>query len=317
MVTIFSKNNPIAIIILPIMVLGHLLLGTYYPISNVENIAQENLWELNFHQLQPIFSKILTFVFICMNAFLINYIFNKLEFNNRFIYLPGVFYVLLLFLFPFSLYFNEYLIVHTFLGLSFYHLLQVNQNDDARNNLFLSGLFLGIATTFSPPSALFLAIVLISLFSIRPFSLREHLLPLIGFATPFLWIPIINWDWWTDLLIFIPDEEPLISNSFVLAGYILLVIFILFSIKVVLDKRTISSVIFKRISSITLFTFLSFLGLALLMSIVHETSIYFVLCTVTLSFILPYPYINMKRKWFPNIVFYLLIILNICKFFYR
>lgn len=306
-----------AIIILPIMVIGHLFLGSYYPISTVENIAQENLWELDFHLLPHVLSQILVFVFICGNAFLLNFVFNRLEFNNRYIYLPTVLYVLLLFLFPFSLYFNEYLIVHTFFILSFYHLLQINQNDDARNNLFLSGLFLGVATTFSPPVAIFLVIILLSLFSIRPFSLREHLLPLTGFVFPFLWVHFVNFDWWRDLLVFTPDNELIISNSLVLVGYITVALFILLSIKVILEERAISSVVFKRISSITLFTVIVFLGLAILMAIVHDTSIYFVLSTATLPFILPYPYIIVKkRKWFANTLFYLLLILNICKFFY-
>lgn len=316
MINLFSKNNSIAIIIIPVLVLGHLLLGSYYSTFEFENIAQENLWELNFYVLQPIISKFLAFIFICANAILLNFIFNKLEFNDRFIYLPSIFYILIIFLFPFSLYFNEYLIVHFFFILSFYQLLSINQNEDARNNVFLSGLYLGVATTFSPPSAMFLAIIWISIFSIRPFSLREHLLPFIGFATLFLWIPLVNERWWSDLFSFVTDEKLMNNNQLVFIAYLLILILTLLGMKKMLERRFQSSIIFKRISSVTLFSFTAFFALGLLMAIVHHTFSYFVFCAILLPFILPYAYINVKYKWIPNIIFYLLISLNIFKFFF-
>src|SRR5690554_5350304 len=101
-------------------------------------------------------------------------------------------YVLMVFLFPISLRFGEDLLAHFFFILSFYQLLSIRQNDDARNNTFLSGLFLGAAATFLPIFASFILIIWLGIFTIRPFVLREYILPVVGMTFPFLWVYLVN-----------------------------------------------------------------------------------------------------------------------------
>src|SRR5690554_615922 len=95
-------------------------------------------------------------------------------------------YVLMVFLFPISLRFGEDLIAHFFFILSFYQLLSIRQNDDARNNTFLSGLFLGAAATFLPIYVTFILLIWLGVFIMRPFVFREYLLPLVALVLPFL-----------------------------------------------------------------------------------------------------------------------------------
>jgi len=317
MIKYFANNQSFIVILIPVFVFLHMLLDYYFPSFNMLAIGQENLWNVDFKNFDPLLSKILAFVFICINALLLNFVFNKLEFYEKFVYLPSILYVLMVFLFPISLRFGEDLLGHFFFILSFYQLLSIRQNDDARNNTFLSGLFLGIAATFLPIYASFILIIWFGVFTIRPFVLREYILPLIAMLFPFLWVVLVdpffldaffsfdstlNFSRFGDFVIFLP--------------HIVIIILALLAHKKILERRLKSSIRYKRISAITIFTLLFSASLSLVILIFFHTYFYFTIGAAILPFILPYAYLNVKHKWVPNILFYSLIILNVIKFFY-
>lgn len=107
MIKYFANNNSLIVLFIPIFVGLHMLLDYNFPTFSFETIGQENLWNLDFNTIEPFLSKVLALVFICLNAILLNFVFNTLSFLDKFVYLPSVLYVLMVFLFPISLRFGR------------------------------------------------------------------------------------------------------------------------------------------------------------------------------------------------------------------
>jgi len=315
MIKSFANNQSYIVILIPVFVFLHMLLDHYFPTFSMLAIGQENLWNIDFGSIDPLLSKTAAFIFICINALLLNFVFNTLEFYDKFIYLPSVLYVLIVFLFPISLRFGEDLLGHFFFILSFYHLLSLRQNDDARNNTFLSGLFLGAAATFLPVYSSFIFIIWFGVFTIRPFVLREYLLPLVAMAFPFLWVILVNPFFLDEFFIFDSMLDFSRYGDFVIfLPHIAIVLLTLLANKKILERRLKSSIRYKRIMAITIFTLLFSVALSVAIFILFDSYFYFTTAVVILPFILPYAYLNVKHKWLPNILFYALIILNVVKF---
>lgn len=317
MIKYFANNQSIILVLIPVFVLLHMLMDFYFPEFNMLAVGQENLWNLDFKQINPFLSKSLAFVFICVNAILLNFVFNTLEFYDRFVYLPSIMYVLMVFLFPISLRFGEDLIAHFFFILSFYQLLSIRQNDDARNNTFLSGLFLGAAATFLPIYVTFILLIWLGVFIMRPFVFREYLLPLVALAFPFLWVFLVDQEFYYHFFLF--DSTLNFSRFgglFIVIPHIVIIILTLLANKKILERRLKSSIRYKRIISVTLFALVFSASLSILILIFTKSYFYFTIGAAILPFILPYAYLNVKHKWLPYSLFYALILLNIVKFFY-
>lgn len=317
MIKYFSDNKSFILVLIPIFVLANMLLEHYFPTFDVLAKGQENLWDIDFKQMAPFLSKALAFALLCINAILLNFIFNKIEFYNKFVYLPSILYALIVFLFPMSLHFGEDLIAHFFFILSFYQLLEIYQNEDARNRSFLSGFFLGIASTFLPVYTTYIFVIWFGLFTIRPFVLREYILPVVGLLFSYLWVVLVNPDFFQHYFSF----KSLLNysqfgNYFIFLPVAIIGILTLFAYKKMIDYRTKSSIRYKKINSITVFTFLFSIALSSAILFFFDTYFYFTVSIVVLPFILPYAYLNVKHKWLPYSLFYGLIILNIIKFLY-
>lgn len=317
MIKLFANNRSIVILLIPLFVISHLVLGYYFKPFHSVIMGQENLWLIDFKLIEPFVSMLLTTIFICANAILINYIFNRFDYFDRLNFLPSFFYILLIFLFPISFYFCEDLVAHTFFILSFLQLLRIQHNEDARNLTFLSGLFLGIATTFLPEYILLIVLIYFTLFSIRPFVFREYLLPLFGFIFPFLWVYLVHSEFVFDLLninsflAYTPAEELEIA----LASLIILTLLLL-AYKRILERRTKSSIRHKKIMNITGFIFFFSLGIIIVVFIFFQSYFYFTILLVILPLILPFTLLNDRPKWLPETLIYLLIFINIIKFLY-
>lgn len=317
MIKYFSDNKSFILILIPIFVLANMFLEYHFPTFEGLSVGQENLWNIDFNQLNLLLSKSLVFILLCVNAVLLNFVFNKIEFYNKFVYLPSILYVLIAFLFPMSLHFGEDLIGHFFFIISFYQLLEIYQNRDARNHAFLSGLFLGMAATFLPVYTAFIIVIWFGLFTIRPFVFREYVLPVVGLFFPFLWVFLVNpsfLDNYFSFKSFLNYSQ--FGNYLIFIPIIIIGVLTLFAYKKMVEYRGKSSIRFKKINSITVFTFLFSIALSIAILLFFNSYFYFTVGIIVLPFILPYAYLNVKHKWLPHSLFYGLIVLNIIKFLY-
>lgn len=317
MIKIFASNQPFVMIFIPILVLGHFVLDWFFPSFEMLASGQENLWQLDFNELDTLYSRTGAFILISLNAIIINRVFNTHEFYDRNTFLPSFVYLLLIFLFPLSLRLQEDLIAHTFFILSLSKLFDVKQNDDARKSTFLSGLFLGVAVTFLPIYVYFLAFIWMGVLSIRPFKAREYLLPILGVLLPLGWVAFIDADFYLNFILFKSSlDYSRFGNIVIFLPHLIVVLLSILGYKNILERRSKSSIRFKRIIGLTTYVFLFSILSASAITIINGSYFYFTIGAVILSIILPYSYIDTKAKWVPTTLMYGLLILNVLKFFY-
>ncbi|MFA5574949.1 MAG: hypothetical protein WC994_07840 [Brumimicrobium sp.] len=319
MIKLFLNNQSPVLVLIPIFTGIHLLLGYYHPSFELLSVSSsDNLWGINFTNINYLASKVLVLIFISINAIFLNFIFNTFEFFERLTYIPSVLYILILFLFPTSLQFNEIVIAHLFFLLSFYQLLKVRQNEDARNFAFLSGFFLGIAISFIPAFFVALLIILIGIFTIRPFNLRELILPLAGIGVIFFWLYLFVPDFSLNNIQFESNYNiSEVNSTFQYVVLCFLGLYLLFALKRMIDSRRKSSVRFKKINYIVIFGLLILFLTAVLLFLIYDTVYYFPIAVVLVPFILAYLYIRELNRIAIRIfysMFYILIVLNIIKF---
>jgi hypothetical protein len=317
MIKLFGSNQPFVLALIPLMVLGHFTLDVFFPSFELLASGQENLWQLDFNELSTLYSRIGAFFLITLNAILVNRVFNTHEFYDKNTFLPSLIYILLVFLFPLSLRMQEDLIAHTFFILALSKLFDIKQNDDARKSTFLSGLFLGCAVTFLPIYIYFILFLWMGTLSIRPFVLREFLLPLLGVFLPLGWIAFIDVDFYFSFIQF----ESILDYSrfgelFILIPHLIVVALSIIGYKNILERRLKSSIRYKRIVGLTTYVFLFSILSSILVTIINGSYFYFTIGAVILSIILPYGYLDTKRKWIPTTLLYGLITLNVLKFLF-
>jgi hypothetical protein len=104
---------------------------------------------------------------------------------------PGLFYILVCSAIPVFQEFSPIHLANTFLILALGQIYRVYKQNRCMDNLFNSGLLIGIASLFYSPYILFLVPVLLGLNSLRAFNLKEWLAVLIGGSIPILWLLIL------------------------------------------------------------------------------------------------------------------------------
>lgn len=299
------------------MVAGHLILDIYFPSFEMLAIGQENLWDLDFKLMPLYFSRIGAFFFVCLNAYLLNYVFNTHEFYDRNTYLPSLIYILLIFLFPMSLRLGEDLIAHTFFILSIHQLFNIKQNEDARHMTFLAGFFLGFAITFLPVYAYFLIFIWIGTLTIRPPVMREILLPIFGVIIPLLWVFLVDQHFYTSLISFESKlDYSKYGNILIYIPHAIVLLLIILSNRNILERRSKSSIRYKRILGLVIYTLLFSIIMSIGILIFFQSYFYFTVGAVILSIILPYAYLGARYKWIPSSLLYILLIVNLVKFLY-
>lgn len=315
MVKLFLSNRAIVVFLLPFIIGAYLGVGFY----NQQFIASEtiNLGFFGVLTIDPLFTTILSFLLLFLNAFTINYLFNQNEFYERNMYLPSLLYVVLMSFYHSFYKMDGVLIAHTLLILCLRQLFQLKQNEDGRKLIFNAAFLGGLAAIVHPPFVILLPFLFIMVWSIRPFVLRESLLLITGFGIPLIyggfylkWLDSsIN----LQLLKQATTYENQLLNYYVTTGIMALMLF--------LGMIGIQSKVSK--SSIRLKKIVRILWILLLISalfgigdflIFHQIE-RFSFIIISLCFFLPYVFIH--KTWAPiaSGIFYLAFIYSFIKFF--
>lgn len=317
MIKLFAHNEPYIFILIPFLVLGHLVLDIYFPSFEILAVGQENLWHFDFKLMPEMFARAGAFFFVCLNAYLINYVFNTHEFFERNTYLPSLIYILLVFLFPMSLRLGEDLIAHTFFILSIHQLFNIKQNEDARHMTFLAGLFIGLAATFLPVYVYFSLFIWVGTLSIRPFVMREMLLPIFGMTIPMLWVFLVDQEFFLSFITFDSKlDYSKYGDIIIYIPHVVVLFLIIIANRNILERRAKSSIRYKRILGLVIYTLLFSVIISIGVLIFFESYFYFTVGVVILCIILPYAYLGARYKWIPSSLFYILLLLNVVKFLY-
>jgi hypothetical protein len=155
-------------------------------------IAPANLPDLVF--------SLITFLLLYSQAMLFNRIFNVQRMLGNPNYLPAMAYMLITSLFPEWNQFSAPLLVNSLMILVFYRLINIQNAQRAGAAIFNVGLIMGVVTLLYQPAVIFILLMLIALFIMRAFRIREWLINLLGVTMPYYFLILLlyltnQWDW--------------------------------------------------------------------------------------------------------------------------
>lgn len=315
MLFVFAKNQPLVMILLPIILVAHLLMGLTFPFFDISDNIDPNIFKFSFH-FDGIIGYLLTIGFIFLNAYLINLIFNSNQFYRRYTYLPSYFYVLISLSFPYSNYFTGDSLAHTFIILVFLQVYKLNQNQSGKSNTFNAGLFLSLASICNPIYGVFLPCLLICIRVIRPFVFREYLLLLVGVILPVFYVFAVYPGFYISLIDFILNKHFEGNIGWVFLGILSAVaVFVFLGLIGLIKYSGTSSIRFKKLRNILLY-FLFFGGLTLLVITLFGGSVFYAsILVVPVSLLLPYAHLALKIKKPINLLAWGVLIIGFAKFF--
>ncbi|MGB5362510.1 MAG: DUF6427 family protein [Aureibaculum sp.] len=127
--------------------------------------------------------KLILFAFLVATLFIINFIVRKngLTKNNSYVILLVVFCFAI---FPFSTLNSQLLGTHFLLLLAYRRIYSLRTTKDIKDKIFDASFWIGIATLIYPWSFLYLTLVFFAVFYFNKLTLKNTIIPLVGFITP-------------------------------------------------------------------------------------------------------------------------------------
>ncbi|MBA3706984.1 MAG: hypothetical protein H0W84_14105 [Bacteroidetes bacterium] len=311
----FKSNNASSFVFLPFVALAIWMFGFISPVVLPVSHTMP-LYELiaGLFSGIPLLNTFIGFLLIIAEAFLLNYIVTKNEVIIKQSYLPALFYIILMGNNISMLTLYPPLFANLFLLFALNTLLSSYRKDVAFSQVFDAGILVSIASLFYFPSIIFLPVLGIGLLILRPFIWREWVISFIGVIVPYLFIityyfynDTLNYLWYDKF--FFPILEKKSGLNFPKAFYLMLGIsslIILFSFGKVLG--TLNAGAQKTKKGILLLIWL-FIFSCLSVFIAPEiTTKYFAPMLIPASVFCAYYFVNIKKRWWAELLFLLLIV---------
>lgn len=194
----FLKSGSPAVILLTLVIA--LLLRTAFVIHEVPGLNPDEEMPLFFHLINTIFhnsyfNALTAFALVILQGFVFNKIVEEQRLLSRFTQLPFAVYLVLISMFPETLYLSSELIALTLLLPATQIVLNLNRTKTVLAHVFNAGMLIGAAALFSLPSVLFVLLLLSGIINFHANKLRAYFVQLIGILIPF-------YVYWSVLVIF-------------------------------------------------------------------------------------------------------------------
>lgn len=131
---------------------------------------------------------------ICLEAFLLYFIFEKHDILTGRTYLPSVMYITLMSCAPLLTSFHPIILANFFLIWALDPLISLYRNDDAYPSIFNISILFGLASLCYLPTVVLFPIIWIGLIIFHPFNIREWIISLIGLTIPY-WFLFVYYYW--------------------------------------------------------------------------------------------------------------------------
>ncbi|MDP9229618.1 MAG: hypothetical protein M3O67_02965, partial [Bacteroidota bacterium] len=150
-------------------------------------------------KVYPAIYPIFAFIFLFIQAIMLNRLINDHRMMNRPNFLPAMTYMLVTSLFSEWNFFSAPLLINTVLLIVLSGLFKIYNQPKANGTIFNIGLAIGIGSLLFFPSLTFTIWALVALMIMRPFRINEWLLCLLGITSPYyfyaVYLFIVNqWD---------------------------------------------------------------------------------------------------------------------------
>ena len=196
---IFRTNNPFSIILLFFygLVLRYAsFLAPHIPIAqDSDGFLFHGLLKAleNMGKSSPVIYPVISYILIFSQALMLNNFTYQHRLMARATYLPALSYILITAMFPEWWQLSSTLIVNSFMIWAWTNMASLYKNQRSKQLIFNIGILIGICSFFYFPSLGFLIMLFTSLIIMRPVSVTEWLIGLLGVTTPYYFL--IAWQY--------------------------------------------------------------------------------------------------------------------------
>jgi len=312
----FFKNNPaISIIMVPLaaVILWSFSFVQPFPFRFEHPMP---LFELITYWMRafPLALKIMAIAFILGEAALLNYMVNSHEVLAKSSYLPAFIYIVLMSCSPSFLAFHPLVPANLFLLLALNSLFAMYRKERAFGNAFDSGFLIAIATLFYFPAIIFFLVIWIGFILLRPFIWREWIIALIGFIVPLLfttvyyfWFDRLEFLWYDKIVVPIANRTynfkfsfPYYLMFYTSVGFLILT---LAKLSAVIATKSI-----KARAVLVILLWVLIFGVITFIVAPEISGKYFAFAIIPLSVFGANYFLTVKRNWWGELVFLILII---------
>lgn len=311
MSTLFKSNNPLSIIFLffygillrfavflaPTKPVVFPLDGVLYKYA-IKVMAQ---WGIS----NSLIFSFLAYLFIFIQALLLNKYINQYRMFSRVNFLPAYSYVLISAIFPEWWLMSAALVSNTLLIWIWGSMISIYKKEQVKNTLFYAGILLGVCSFLFVPALFFGLMLLIWLMILRSFSISEWLISLLGISLPYYFF---------FAYLFLTDQQPFLLEfmkfQFVFStirldiyrwvGIILIII--PFFISLVYIQTAISRMLIQVRKNWNLLIVFVFYSLIVAGLSGRFNVFYWIIAVVPLAAFHANTLFSSKRKWLPNLV---------------
>lgn len=318
MIRFFLGNQIYALFAMPLVVLAYLFLNLNSLYFEITDTVDLGFWgSLSISNFAGSFLPWISGVFVLINAYLLNFFFNTNGFYERNSYIIAFLYIVLLSYYRSFYFMDGLLISHFFIIFAFIQLYKMEYNVDGKSRAFNAGFFFGVAATFHPPLVVILPFAWLMITRIRPFVFRETLLSTIGILVPLIYAFSANLIFKHKVnLNFIESTQQYGTKDFIfLASLGLFVLLVLTSWVGIRNKALKSSIRFRKNTNILNLFLLFSICVGSLDYIFFKQYEWFCFMVIPIALFLPFSYLNVKIKFFPQLLFYLTLGFSVIKFF--
>jgi hypothetical protein len=124
---------------------------------------------------------------IFIQAIWINYIFSEAQITDQRTFVPAAVWIIITLLDKGYMVPGEPMLICFVIIALVHSLMDIRQEEASAKQCYNSGFLLGIAIALHPPFILYLPILILSLFNLRAYGIREYLIAILGVMTPLFW----------------------------------------------------------------------------------------------------------------------------------
>ncbi len=235
MIGIFRQKNPgnallllVYALVLKFSMFLHPSAPELHPEDNYLYRLIVNALDSVFHHAYICYS-ILTFLILFSQATLFNRICNHHKLLPRANFLPGMSYILITSLLQDWNHFSAPLLINSIMIWIWYQMIDLYNTHRPGSAIFNIGVWTGVVSLLYIPAMAFILLVLFALITMRPFRIREWLVGLFGFTSPYYFLFLVlyltgHWNWRAMLPHIVLTLPGMPSSIWVTAGIFLLVL---------------------------------------------------------------------------------------------
>lgn len=317
MLRIFLGNQLLVLFLIPLFVATYLFFNFRFDYFEYTSSLDLGFWGLVKFKLIENYLPWLSGVFVCLNAYFLNYFFNTNGFYEKNTYLVSLLYVILFSYYRSFYYADGLLFAHTFILLGLNILFKLEYNQDGKKIAFNFGFFFGLAISFHPALIFILPFLWIMMARIRPFVFRESVLVVLGLIVPLVYVLLLAFYVNKEINFnFIESTKRYTQKEVIFLISLGLFAILLFTSWIgVRNKTQKSSIRFRKNSQILnwflAFTFL----LGTIDWVFYQQYEWFCYSVIPIALFLPFSYLNVKYIFVSKALFYITLLFSVIKFF--